>query len=55
MGKWTVPLSTGIGRELEGGVNPIYNVFNVDWQVPSKKKKTKNLPLSRGFGASSRV
>lgn len=54
MGKWTVPLSTGIGRELEGGVNPIYNVFNVDWQVPSKKKK-KTFPLSHGFGASSRV
>lgn len=54
MGKWTVPLSTGIGRELEGGVNPIYNVFNVDWQVPSKEKKT-TFPLSHGFGASSRV
>lgn len=54
MGKWTVPLSTGIGREVEGGVNPIYNVFNFDWQIPSKEKK-KNLPLSRGFGASSRV
>lgn len=53
MGKWTVPLSTGIGREVEGGVNPIYNVFNFDWQVPSKENK--NLPLSRGFGASSRV
>lgn len=52
MGKWTLTLSTVIGVVLVvvvvvvvRGVNPMYSVFNFDWQVP------QTLPPSPHHGA----